>query len=674
MENEQNKWWKNPLRVIQTNLQVKDTDKINPEELAQQMEDMNSNVLVFNVGGIYAWYDTQLTYHNKNEFLPENFDLLEEVISACHKRGIKFIARFDFSKADDYIYQNHPEWFVRDQKGNPQIIGAERPGKWSLLYSACINSGYRNKDLAVPAIDEVISNYDIDGIFYNAPGFIPCYCDECQRKYQELYNEEMPADSNDFNPDWSSTCLKDNIDTLYQFIKNKDKDIQVVLYYGLHDENFAFRGEIADMVCTEAQDVLSLGRNEIPEFWKPSLIMKMGRNLPDTPDPFGIIHSSPGMDWRHTGLPPAEYLFWLTQIPANGGYIWHSLTGVPETITDKRILNIVTEMNGMTKKVESHMHNAESLSQVVMLWQQQKSAEGWADGLISNQIPFDILSSEFVDLEHIKNYRVVVIPENWKFTSKFVLDLKEYVKQGGNVIVEGNIPHKFNSLSEILGIEKDTYRSEYLKASYLRFEGDSNLLQKGMEETELIAHRGEVSYCIRRKDAEVLATLVPPFSPLESVGRPPERASMNVSHTEIPLAILNQSGDGKVLYLPFSLSMLIDTFKLTEHYQLINNAINILLGEYKLIETSHYQGLNVTVFRKENEIIVNFVNGTGRRPLSENIPLYNIETKIRLDNETVKNIKQLIVDKNLDFEQNDDEVNFNISELRVWESILIELK
>jgi len=109
------KWWERPLRVIQTNLQVRDTKAIRPDILAEQLKQMGANALVFNVGGIYAWYDTEVLYHNKNTFLPKDFDLLNNVIEECHKREIKFIARFDFSKADDYVYLNKTQWFVRDQ-------------------------------------------------------------------------------------------------------------------------------------------------------------------------------------------------------------------------------------------------------------------------------------------------------------------------------------------------------------------------------------------------------------------------------------------------------------------------------------------------------------------------------------------------------------------------------
>ena len=86
-------WWKKPLRVIQPNLQVRDTDQIIPTRLAEQMEASGANAIVFNVGGIYGCYPTKVPYHTQNPYLPETFDLLKEVISECHKRDIKVIVR-----------------------------------------------------------------------------------------------------------------------------------------------------------------------------------------------------------------------------------------------------------------------------------------------------------------------------------------------------------------------------------------------------------------------------------------------------------------------------------------------------------------------------------------------------------------------------------------------------
>ncbi|MCM2677954.1 alpha-amylase family protein [Alkalicoccobacillus plakortidis] len=601
-------WWKQNARVIQPNLQVKDTGKIDPDRLANQLYEMGANTVVFNVGGIYAWYPTKVSNHTLNEYLPTSQDLLMNMIKAVHKKGMRFIARFDFSKAEDTVFLRNPQWFVRDQDSKPQVIGSHRPGNWSLLMSTCINGAYRTDEVAIPVINEVLSKYPIDGIFLNNPGYIPCYCDSCKRKYVTLYGEELPEERVKFHPEWATKCMEDNIDQLYSKIKQRNPDMPLILYYNLYRDSLYDRVKTADMLCTEPQDILSLGSKNIPEFWKPALSIKLGRSLEDYPNPFGIVHSSPGMDWRHTGLPPAEYQFWLCQIPANGGQIWHSLTGIPDTIHDKRILDVVTEHNDMVKRVEPLMDGAESYNEVALVWNAAPSGEGWADGLLERQISFDVLLPEQVEQRELSKYRAIVIPENLQWTETLLKSLMSYAADGGGLIVEG-LPKGIHAY-DLIGIEPETHEGEELVASYLRFEKNSRALQKGLEETEIIAHRGKVVYVKPQKEVDVLATLVPPFSPLESVGAPPERASLSVERTDIPLVLHHKIGEGRVLFLPFSLSMLINEFRLNEHYVLLDNIVEYAVGTSLSIKVNHAPGLQVSVFKQENgNLLVHLVNG-----------------------------------------------------------------
>ncbi|GIQ67218.1 hypothetical protein DUZ99_17615 [Xylanibacillus composti] len=666
-------WWKKPLRIIQPNLQVRDTALIDPSRLAAQLEEMGANTVVFNVGGIYAWYPTEVPFHKQNEYLPADRDLLRDVIDACHKRGIRFIARFDFSKAEDAVYQQRPQWFVRDAAGEPQVLGAKRPGAWSLLMSTCTNGDYRRDGVAVPVIKEVLARYPIDGIFFNNPNFLPCFCDRCKRKYLNYYGEKLPENASEFQKDWATRCLKDNIDYLHQAIQREASQIPLILYYNLYKDNLDDRAATAEMLCTEPQDVLSLGHRHIPEFWKPALSIKLGRTLPDYPNPFGIVHSCPGMDWRHTGLPPAEYRFWLCQITANGGQIWHSLTGVPDTITDKRILEVVKEHNAMVQKVEPYMTGTEPDNQVALIWNAATSAEGWAEAFLEQQVPFDVLLPEQVEAGRLKHYQAAVIPEALAWNDAFTDAVKRYASEGGSLIVEG-VPDR-EDVSDFLGIEPETYTSEPLIASYMRFEGAAHPLQRKLEQTELIPHRGKVTYCRPLPDTEVPITLVPPFSPLESVGAPPERASMAVRRTEIPLVMHARCARGRVVLLPFSFSQLIQEYKLGDHYQLVRNLIDYMAGGSLAVEVDHAPGVQVTVFRKTDGVLIHLVNGAGRRPLTANLVQRQLSVSIDKAwlNSTPVQATAVMTGESLSLKEEAQRWHITLPELGVWEAIWIRL-
>ena len=176
----------------------------------------------------------------------------------------------------------------------------------------------------------------------------------------------QPADLEESFP---GICYRDNIGGMYQAIKSVRPEVPLILYFDTNKENLTDRLKTADMICTEAQDVLSRGWKDIPPIWQPTVNMKLGRNQPEgNPKPFGIIHSCPGMDWRHTGLPTAEYDAWLRQVPAAGGTIWHSVTGFNDTISDKRIIASVASVDADAEKAEIHMENAKEYADCLLIW------------------------------------------------------------------------------------------------------------------------------------------------------------------------------------------------------------------------------------------------------------------------------------------------------------------
>ena len=688
---EEREWWKRPLRVIQTNLQVKDTGKMDAGKIAREIEELCGNVLVTNVGGIYAWYQSEVKYHHVNEYLPKDRDLLKELIEECHKRGIRVVARFDFSKTEDRTYQEKPGWFVREWDRRPQAYGITRPGEWTLLYTTCINGGYHNDEVAVPVIHEALRRYDVDGVFFNAPHYERCYCDACRKKYRETYGKELPAPGEEqaaagsptlawrvasagMEPDWASRCVRDNIEKIYRAIKEEKPDAPMILYYNLYRDNLNDRLATADMLCTEPQDVLSLGYREIPQFWKPALSIRMGRTmLEEAPAPFGIIHSCPGMDWRHTGIPPAEHLFWMAQIPANGGYLWHSLTGFGDTITDKRILHSVGEINRRIAKVEDEMEGARSVSETVVLWNARESGEGWAEGLLNRQEQFDLLDSYQLEKRRLEKYRVAILPGDYPLDREKAEVLKEYVASGGNLIAEGT--GGLEELCEVLGVEREMGSSEELSASYWRFEEGSGELRSGFEETLMLPHRGKVAYCTPVAGTRVLATLVPPFAPLDAVGAPPERASILCPHTELPLCTMHEYGKGKVLFLPFELSRLAQRYKLVDHYRLMQNCVTLLLGKEKAFCAQAVGGIQAMAYRGKGRLLVHFVNGIGQRPLTEAVPYHGLEFSLRLDEgEHVKSVSARIEGAQTEWKEEKGRVTCRLEKVEVWEMVSIELE
>ncbi len=200
-------WWKkNNLRMVQLNLRETDA-RLDVPDLVRRLKDMDANALMMNTGGIVAFYPTGLDCHWRNPHLlrPDGTvrDLVGEVVTACHAAGIRYIARFDFSKADAAIHQAHPEWFYQN--------GAGETMRFNGTVATCVNGLYQ-QDKSLDILREALTRYPIDGVFFNMFGYQTrdysgrvfglCRCEACRQEFHGMYGLALPADGEAGDPAW----------------------------------------------------------------------------------------------------------------------------------------------------------------------------------------------------------------------------------------------------------------------------------------------------------------------------------------------------------------------------------------------------------------------------------------------------------------------------------------
>lgn len=399
--------------------------------------------------------------------------------------------------------------------------------------------------------------------------------------------------------------------------------------------------------------------------------MKAGMRDDEAYRPFGIIHSCPGMDWRHTGLPVAEYLPWMAQVPASGGVLWHSVTGYPDTITDKRILRAIDQVDHMIAQTENDMDSAKNCSEALVCWDGGDASYTLCDALLKNHVTFDLMQDYSVSLERMRNYRVVLVPDGLLKNAAICEALTAYAAEGGKVIAESTDPDAILRMRDFLGIKANMSKGEYLTASYMRIEEAGRCVTADMD-TDKLALRGQVVYCHPSEGTETLLTLIPPFAPMEVVGRPPERASLPVARTDIPLLLRHACGKGEVFFLPFSLTDLIREYKLYDHYHLVGNMVDELLGR-RDIEVDGPSTVHVTAFRKEKKLLIHLVNETGERPLRETMPVLDIRLSLAIpQGAAVKNVRAALEGRQITYEEKDQRLELALLRLNVWQMIVVE--
>ena len=681
---EREKWWYKQLRIIQYNLQMKDTPRMDGEKIARETEEMGGNAVVINVADSVVWYMTAVRFQKINPYLPAGRDWLKDLIDAFHKRGIKVFARGAFMGFEEETYYQKPQWAKRRPDGSPVMLGNERPGQWYRLYSPCPNSGFVSES-GFNVAAEAFRRYDLDGAFWlNASSVTAgnCWCDNCKKLYLETYGKEMPDDPAQLDPKWDAGLRKKmSIQAMKAILKVKP-DMPYLHYFWPFelDIGVGFKepadniDEIAlqgNTLCTEAQDVLSLGTLRLPEWNTPALRMKMGRTIENFPPPVGIIHTCPGMDWRHTCMPEAEFMYWAAQVPANGGSYWTTFTGFADTIADKRMLKTIGTLNHMTQKIEDDMLRAKSDCQVMLLSDGGIYVQGWAEALMCAHIDFDMLAHYQLSLERIRRYPVVIVPKNFKYPSNASEIFTAYVEQGGKLIVEGTNELPLAPVRDLLGVEGTIVCSEDLEATYLRLEEEAAGIQEKIGACQLVPLRGKVGYCDPAPESRVLATWVPPFSSAATAGFPPERASLPKERTNIPLCVVSRHGQGQVMFLPYEPSRLIREYGIRDMFTMMDGYVSYMLGEDRKITVQAPSRVMVTVFKGENTHMLHFVNGIGQRPLQDTIPCFDLSVTIRTEGRTARSVTSRIAGEPVTFSQEGDILRIELPRLKVWDMLLV---
>lgn len=194
-------WWKRPYRMVQTNL--RQTDALYDQKaLAKEVKDFGADVLLYNIGGIYAFYPTKLALQAINPHMKG--DALGDAIEAAHSEGIALVGRYDMSKATRLGYEAHPEWFVHNAKGEAL--------EYNGTYQACVNGGWY-QDYSLDIISESLGKYDVDGVFFNMFGYTnftysghyfgTCTCNNCRRRFHDMYGKPLPLKEDFSDPSYA---------------------------------------------------------------------------------------------------------------------------------------------------------------------------------------------------------------------------------------------------------------------------------------------------------------------------------------------------------------------------------------------------------------------------------------------------------------------------------------
>lgn len=123
----------------------------------------------------WSYYDSKAVKRHPNL----EFDLLGCMIDAAHEIDVQTPVYLSVG-LDEKEVRNHPEWLIRGKDERTTWVPSLQDAGW---HRFCINNRYQ--EIVMEQIREVVSNYEVDGLFLDVSSVIPCYCQSCVKTILE---------------------------------------------------------------------------------------------------------------------------------------------------------------------------------------------------------------------------------------------------------------------------------------------------------------------------------------------------------------------------------------------------------------------------------------------------------------------------------------------------------
>lgn len=621
MASRQAAWWERPYRILQTNLRLIDAD-LDPRALAREAREFGATAITFNVGGIFAFYPSDLPLHARNPYLSK--DLTGEMLKAAHAEGLRMIGRFDLSKGTGIAYDAHPEWFVHNAQGEPQ--------EYNGTYQACVNGGWAS-DYSLRILREGLERYDLDGVFFNMTGYQPvdysgrhrgmCHCANCRTAFADMFGRDLPAREDFSDPAFADYLLfkrrtsKAAAQRIYDTVKAVRPDTGVM---GNGRGTF-------DFMRLEIQREVSRPAPEWPH--QPGELARWGAAIGG-----GKAYSCASTNfldfpWRYASETPHNHMLRFGQTIANGGQIDYYLLGLLDQ-PNSRPLEPVHRFLQWHAAHGEHLTGTRSLARVALYHssasevhagathtgkQRANAFRGAYRLLLEGRVPFDFVSDERMADEDaaslLAGYDVIVLSDVACLSDREAEVLDDWVRKGGTIIATGE-----TGLYDERGTARDGFALQCFPASHLMMaeaELETSIATEptGLEfpQTRLLHLDGWFFHAETKDDAEGSLTLLP----TPDYG-PPELCFATSSAGRGPALLARRHGMGRAIYLPWLPEWLYFRDGMPEHRELLLQLV--ARASQPVVRVEGAGPVEVTVRHRpgaDSELVVHLVNYAGQR-------------------------------------------------------------
>jgi len=644
-------WWEHePLRIIDLTTSVSRIDYRDPARLAQEIAELSYNAEHFEIMAMPAGLDDRGFFFKSKLAADPHADYLGRYLPEARKRGIRTFIYFNVHYYTMRFAAEHPDWREIRENGKPL------DGVYDTGASFCVNTPWREW---VFQVIRDLAAYPIDGIFYDGPVYRPdtCYCRYCRAKFRQRYGTDMPPKSVragkpfqqllEFQADSIANFLRDT----RAILKAKNPDCALYMNGGVRGANWA-TGRL-NRVLVKEQDLLGseggfLGGDltRVP-LWKPGLTARL-LETQSGGKPRVIFSAASHKPWTFSLLPDPELRLLYADTIANAASVWMGITPFEFEQPEMKTL---AAMNRFYAKNAEYYSQTRSAARVAVVWSDvtanfyaasaaqlididrvaPRSEIGNVDGefsgitepLLRAHIPFDVLDDVALETDSLKRYDAIFLPNVACMSDKIAGRLADYVRQGGNLVADfetsrydetGILRNNF-ALATVFGVSAAQTIAGPRRWDFMRPVAKSKLLD-GLNREFIPSPGYYVPVKLNTGEAILQYTerLAGPYDGVPALSKDPG-------------VVVNQLGEGRVVYFSGDAGNTITKFHTPELIDLLANAGRQMAAAPVVVGNAP-ESVEVVV-RTQNDgrrTLVHLVNFTGEmtRPIRRIVPVSNV--------------------------------------------------
>jgi hypothetical protein len=694
-----NVWHRRVKRMIQINFNERDPEDFNAKDFSDWLQRTKAQVAYVSVTGIVAFYPTKIPDFPRSRWLGDK-DLFGDCVKACKANNARVMGRMSPDMASVDLVAKHPDWFRRDKNGNTigRLADASvDPATVPPFVATCQFTSYFGEQIP-NIIREVITSYDIDGIYTNGwPGLSvpPCYCEACKKigdPHSEEYKRAYQKRTEELWAMYAKIIADHRADMIFSGnlggrFKGGDVDLSSMLANAsIFTADNQGRGGVGDRAWDVSQQV-RLAR----------ALMK-GRTVTNVT---GSYERSNDLWWRNvTGNQP-EVKVRLAQTAASGATLWYHWLGEHEGWhEDRRWQPLGAQFLSWQAANDKHFHNLKSIASVAILVSQRsnrlykdipgtdalQSLEGMYEILTEARIPFDVVVDTELEPETLAQYSVLILPNVALMSDRQIGQIKAFAARGGSLLTsfetalydENGKPRADFGFADLYGMHKAGERvgmgapksppPHFVQR--LEQAAVTHPVTAGFKGTNWI--QGGSCRMPIRHDGPLYMTNIPAYPTY-----PPESVFAPKLHSDDSLAVFRNNGKSRLVYFAGDNEAAYARTAAADLGDLITNAVHWLMKDDRPLSVTGNGLVETFGWVTEPGYAVHLINYTypnfksGARRASYSVGPQKVRM-VLADGKPIKSARLLWANQPLKFTQKGNVVEFTMPNLVDYEVAALE--